>query len=606
MENRAILYARVSTPKQAQKYSLTHQLEQEHAYCTDVGLITVVEFAEDKSGRTLDTRDQLEEACKMLERNQADILVVWNFDRLHRNYVNSVVLRDRIRKAGKHIHYAQSRTISGTTAWQRLPEDMQYMMAEIEWERIRSRTEEGRRGVIENEQRWLGSNRPPYGFLRSGQGKTVRMVIDEWPLLFDETKALFLLKQIYHGEVPSEVLPLLQAGNATAVVVRLIFVWYVFGEPAGVPLSSARIAEKLTALGVPTPSDQSEKPWPNKVRVGIWNRVTVTKMLRNSAYNGVFYHYRYKTVDGKEVRNPNKDELRGVPVPAIVHPELFAAAQAKLDGGKLLASRGAKYDYLLARRITCECGYKIRASPSSAKRENQDGTVKRYTYFYYFCAGRKKSSGLLRPCDMPKIDVDVLDQRVWEWVKQEIGDPAVLERKLREVQNQQQQGYDGQQEALLTLTTHKNEVDQELKKLVTLYAKNDIPERILHELVAEETHKLSLVEREIARLQKQLETPLTDEIIDNLLMFSMAFQAQLTIVEQSFEKMRAVVDGLDVQVEVVRRDGEVWLNLKSVIRPDVISWPLFSSSWTRFPRESSACAISDREYAGVARCRSTV
>jgi hypothetical protein len=506
--------------------------------------------------------------------------------------VNSVVLRDRIRRAGKEIHYAQTRQVSGKTARQRLPEDLQYILAEIDADDIAERTQKGRRDTIEKGQRWFGSNRPPYGFLRSGQGKTVKMVIDEWPMLLDDRKAAALFECIYRGEIPPEALPLLQAGNITGVVIRLIFVWYVYGEGSDPPLSSARIAEKLTALGVPTPSDQSEKPWPNKVRVGTWNRVTVTKILRNSAYSGIYYHYCYKTVDGKEISNPNKDELRGVPVPAIVHAELFAAAQDKLNAGKILASRGAKYEYLLARRITCECGYKIRASPSMAKRENQDGTIKRYTYFYYFCAGRKKSSGLLHPCDMPKIDVDVLDQRVWEWVKQEIGDPAILERKLREVQNQQQQGYAGKQEALTSLTAHKNEVDQELKKLVTLYTKKDIPERILNELVAEENHKLSLVEQEIAKLQRQLETPLTDETIDNLLIFSMAFQEHLEALEQSFEKKRAVVDGLDVQVEVIRKDDQIWLNLRSIIRTDAISWPLFSSPWKSFPRESSACVIS--------------
>ena len=86
-----------------------------------------------------------------------------------------------------------------------------------------------------------------------------------------------------------------------------------------------------------------------------------------------------------------------------------------------------------------------------------------------------------------------------------------------------------------------------------------------------------MVEQEITKLQRQLETPLTDETIDNLLMFSMAFQEHLEALEQTFEKKRAVVDGLDVQVEVVRKEGQIWLNLRSIIRTDAISWPLFSS-----------------------------
>src|SRR4051794_37777531 len=101
---RAINLARVSTPRQAELYSLDYQLEQMRAYDAEVGLTVVAEFKDDVSGRKLD-RDGLEEACQMLERNEADVLVTWKFDRLHRNYVNSVLLRERIRKASKEIHY---------------------------------------------------------------------------------------------------------------------------------------------------------------------------------------------------------------------------------------------------------------------------------------------------------------------------------------------------------------------------------------------------------------------------------------------------------------------------------------------------------------------
>ena len=83
---RAIKLARVSTERQAKLYSLDYQLEQEQIYCDEVGLVVVAEFKDDTSGRKLD-RDGLEEACRMLENDDADVLVTWKFDRLHRNYV---------------------------------------------------------------------------------------------------------------------------------------------------------------------------------------------------------------------------------------------------------------------------------------------------------------------------------------------------------------------------------------------------------------------------------------------------------------------------------------------------------------------------------------
>jgi site-specific DNA recombinase len=139
-QKRAILYARVSTPRQAELYSLDYQIAQEHSYVADVGLRVVAELRDDQSGRKME-RDGLEEACRLLENNEADVLVTWKFDRLHRNYVNSVVLRERIRRAGKEIHYAQTRQVSGKTARERLPEDLQFIMAEIDADTIAENTQ---------------------------------------------------------------------------------------------------------------------------------------------------------------------------------------------------------------------------------------------------------------------------------------------------------------------------------------------------------------------------------------------------------------------------------------------------------------------------------
>src|SRR5258706_10501306 len=152
-QKRAVLYARVSTPRQAELYSLDYQIQQEQAYVADADLHVVAELRDDQSGRKIE-RDGLEEACQMLERDEADVLVTWKLDRLHRNYVNSVLLRDRIRRAGKQLHYAQSRSVSGKTARERLPEDIGYIMAEIEADDIAERTSGGKRQKIEQGEKW--------------------------------------------------------------------------------------------------------------------------------------------------------------------------------------------------------------------------------------------------------------------------------------------------------------------------------------------------------------------------------------------------------------------------------------------------------------------
>lgn len=263
----------------------------------------VVEFKDDVSGRKLD-RDGLEEACRMLEADEADVLVTWKFDRLHRNYVNSVLLRDRIRRAGKEIHYAQTRQVSGKTARERLPEDLQFLMAEIDADDIVERTTGGKRRKIQS-GKWLGLNRPPYGYRKVGQGRNASLEIDE----------------------------------EQAAIVRLIFEWYVVGENDSGPMTTRQVTNKLTSMSVPTPQDRFPNLSHMKKRgYAQWSRGTVYQILRYTTYNGVFYQYRYKGV-GKVARtNRNKDEWVGVPVPRIVDEKLWEAAQEKMSRGVQFSS----------------------------------------------------------------------------------------------------------------------------------------------------------------------------------------------------------------------------------------------------------------------------
>ena len=44
---------------------------------------------------------------------------------------------------------------------------------------------------------------------------------------------------------------------------------------------------------------------------------------------------------------------------------------------------------------------------------------------------------------MPILEVDDVDAAVWKWVKEDIGNPVILERKLREIQAGQKQANSG-------------------------------------------------------------------------------------------------------------------------------------------------------------------
>jgi site-specific DNA recombinase len=559
---RAINLARVSTPRQADLYSLDYQLEQERAYCAEMGFTVVAEFKDDTTGRKLD-RDGLEEACRMLEADEADVLVTWKFDRLHRNYVNSVLLRERIRKAGKEVHYAQSKTVSGKTARERLPEDLQFILAEIDADDILERTTQGRLQKIKA-GKWLGVNKPPYGYVKKGQGKTAEPVVDD---LEDQE----LRERLAAGEVVPEVLSVLREGKATAVVVRWIFVWYLRGFGEEGPLSTGAIADKLEALGIPSPQDLLPNRQHLKARgYASWSRTAIYSLLRQSAYRGIFINNRQKIINGKHTRNPNKADHIGVPVPAIIDEALFQAAELKLQQGKIMSNRGSKYEALMGRRLKCECGYAMQSHPAHKPYTKKNGETVIYKHHKYKCPGRSRSLGLAHSCDMPTVDVVDVDTLVWQWVKEEIANPEILKRKLEEIQAEQRAGQEGMLESLDTLYQHRAELEKQLTELGKLYL-TDMPKHIVEGLISEQSHKLSLTNDEIRKREQEKDSPLSDDTITTLVGLSWQLSEHLAVMEDSFDAKRVVIDNLDVRARLVRRNRELWLELQSILRPDVVS-----------------------------------
>jgi site-specific DNA recombinase len=541
---RAILYARVSTSRQAELYSLPFQLEQERAYAESMGFTVAAELTDDTTGRKIE-RDNLTVAREMLASDQADVLVTWKLDRLHRSYINTVILRDEIQKMGKELHYAQMRMKSGTTAKQRLPEDVMALMAEIEADEIVERTQMGKREKAAKGGKWIGLNRPPYGYRAVGRGRDVTLVIDE----------------------------------EKAQIVRDIFNWYVYGEQATGPLSPIKIAQRLSALAIPTPGDTIEERAHLRQRpFGDWTRYMILRLLKESAYMGTYYHYRTKKIGGKTKFNTNKDEWVGVPVPAIIDKSLFDEAQGKMTKARAYSPRNAKFEYLVGRRIWCECGYKIRSTSSGSHYFTQGTFAKDYFYHRYICPAALGGNDQPRKCDMPRLEVKDVDTLVWEWVKQEIANPEVLQRRLQEIQTEQRAESGEVRDRLKKLYQHKATLEQEMKRTLTLYTRGDIPPTMLDEMIAEQNTKLKLTSSEIANTERELEIPLTDAVITDLVAFSEEFREKLETVEQTFEGKRTVIDGLDVKVVVERVNGEVMLRVSSILRPAGILLTVFGLS----------------------------
>jgi site-specific DNA recombinase len=299
-KSRAILYARVSTDDQAEKgYSLPTQLDAMRQYAQANGFQVVRELCDDCSGAKLD-RPALETLRGMLERKEADAVIVYAADRLGRNLAHLLILREEFNRAGVELHYC-NRGKSQDTAESRLLENVEGVIAEYEREKIKERT---RRGKIAKAKagKWVGAGFVPYGFRKVGTKQDSRLEIDEYE----------------------------------ARIVRRIFDMYV-GQNGYEPTAMKRIARILTQEGVPTPKRGY------KIGRGWWSH-TIHSIIDRPTCLGIFQF------GGVKIEMP---EL------AIIDQETYDAAQKRRARNKELSDRNRKYPYLFTGYGKCTCGGKL-------------------------------------------------------------------------------------------------------------------------------------------------------------------------------------------------------------------------------------------------------
>lgn len=137
---RVVLVLRASVNAEDRTTLITQESEG-RAYCDRKGYEVVAVFTDDgKSGFKPGTpRPGRDAAMKMIERQQADILMVWKLDRLVRNLMQFVALWGRIEKAGGQFISVVEEWANTTTAMGKLMLMIVATFAEMESEMKRDR-----------------------------------------------------------------------------------------------------------------------------------------------------------------------------------------------------------------------------------------------------------------------------------------------------------------------------------------------------------------------------------------------------------------------------------------------------------------------------------
>jgi site-specific DNA recombinase len=367
----AALYARVSKDEQAEKYGLASQvtelraLAERKGYTVSEGAVFMDGEHEDASGQDLD-RPALTRLRAAARAGAFQMILVHDPDRLARKLAHQLLLLEEFEQASVRCEFL-------TTPTEKTPEGtlllhVKGVIAEYERAKIRERT---LRGKVEKARRGLWSGRAPYGY-RVDPARPGALVPDE----------------------------------PEAAVVRMMYRWLVEEQR-----SIRSITTELRRLGLHPRAG------------GAWTKTSVSRLLTLELYTGRAYFGRARHTEQRAegrrrvVRRPQPEsEWLPIPVPALVSPELFAAAQAqRVRNRAILGGRPPARLYLLRNLVRCgRCG-----RPFRGKTHHKSSRL-------YRCAGRDPLYDQADPCRAPTIEAGRLEALVWTTTVNILKRPDVL------------------------------------------------------------------------------------------------------------------------------------------------------------------------------------
>ena len=415
-KSRVAIYARVSSQQQVEADTIASQVAalEERVGVDGLELPGEMRFLDEGySGATL-VRPGLERLRDLVAMGGVDILYVHSPDRLARKYAYQVLLIDEFERAGVKVFFLNREL--GRTPEDELLLQVQGIMAEYERAKILERSRRGKRHAAHRGAVSVLSN-APYGYR-------------------------YVRKQDGGGEARYEI------ALEEARVVRQVFEWVGIER-----VSIGEVCWRLGQSGVETRTGK-----------GVWDRSTLSGMLRNPAYKGTaafgktrvsamvprLRAYRGRSLQPRRPYTTTQvpdEEWISIAVPPIVSAEVFVAVQEQLQENKRRArqrKRGARY--LLQGLVTCaRCGYAYYGKAISTRAAKG----RRRHYAYYRCIGTDAYRfGGERVCANKQVRTDLLDEAVWGEARSLLEDRERIrreyERRLRPVKGNDLSGVDGQ------------------------------------------------------------------------------------------------------------------------------------------------------------------
>ena len=372
---KAVLYARVSTPRQAERQlSIPDQLRQMREWCLREGYEVVAEFKDEGASATDDRRPEF---LRMMAQAYAkpsafDVIVVHSLSRFFRDHLelgihdknlrkNKVKLISITQQTEDDAHGELIRTINAVFDG--------YQSKETSKHTLRSMLENARQG-------FHNGSKPPYGFK---------------------------VKDI-HLEGRKDIKKILEIDLEEAEVVRKMFSLYL-DTSNGVKGVASFLNER------------------NILRRGNhWCNTTIHCILTNRLYAGerVFNQHQWKTGDLK----PEEEWIK-VQIEPIVQEDIFTLVQEKLKSRSPAMSHPKRLSSprLLTGILKCGC---CGANMTMATGKGGGGT-----YYYYRCSTKTRKHAKL--CTSSPVRMDEFDKSILEALANVVFTPERVEAMMREL-----------------------------------------------------------------------------------------------------------------------------------------------------------------------------
>lgn len=373
------IYNRVSDDDQSTEgTSLESQAERNAAHAKAHGFTDVRQFNEVHTAAELWERPVLSAIREDIRARKVSALVVYAIDRLTRNVAHLMILQDEAERHGCALIFT-TEALDNTPEGKLLASVRGYV-AEVERLKIIERTVRGRRQRLQSGK--INSDCfDVYGYRRD-KAKGVRLVHDE-----------------------------------ESAIVRDIFARVTSGD------SLHSIARHLNAT-TPSPFDSKG------IKKGAaWTIATLQLIIRNEAYKGETYGWKYKG-EGKHkrVKRPKEEWIKlpdGV-TPAIVTPDEWQAANDALTASVGNKTRNAKKPFLLRGMVFCAvCGEKRWTHTRRGKH-------------HYVCAKLLLSykGERVAKCESSSTPAAKLEPDVWRKVQEFVADPLIIRALLQHAKDQ--------------------------------------------------------------------------------------------------------------------------------------------------------------------------